>query len=61
MENTVFQAEMLAIREAVRDYIQIKQADEENVINFLRFPSCAIGSSKNYSNLQTSCLNHRYA
>ena len=31
MENTVFQAEVLAIREAVRDYIQIKQADEKNV------------------------------
>ena len=31
MENTVFLAEVLAIREAVRDYIQIKQADEKNV------------------------------
>ena len=31
MENTVFQAEVLAIREAVKDYIQIKQSDEKNV------------------------------
>ena len=31
MENTVFQAEVLAIREAVKDYIQIKQTDKKNV------------------------------
>ena len=29
MENTVFQAEVLAIREAAKDYIQIKQTDEK--------------------------------
>ena len=31
MENTVFQAEVLAIRKAAEDYIQIKQTDEKNV------------------------------
>ena len=31
MENTVFQAEILAIRDAVRYFIQIKQSDEKNV------------------------------
>ena len=31
MENTVFQAEVLAIREAAKHYIQIKQSDEKNV------------------------------
>ena len=31
MENMVFQAEVPAIREAVKDFIQIKQSDEKNV------------------------------
>ena len=31
MENAVFQAEVLAIREAARDFIQIKQTDDKNV------------------------------
>ena len=31
MENTVFQTEVLAIRGAAKDFIQIKQTDEKNV------------------------------
>ena len=52
MENTVFQAEVWAIREAVKDYIQIKQTDEKNVKIFtdsqVALPALAksLGTSK---------------
>ena len=46
MENTVFQAEVLAIREAVRDYIRIKQADEKNVKIFTDSQAALLAPAK---------------
>ena len=46
MENTVFQAEVLAIGKVARDYIQIKQTDEKNVKIFTDSQAALLALSK---------------